>query len=246
MGKLVYCVFHARAARRTRRIPAGVDGGPIVVVCQGHLCAATSNIDAPALAPTVERILAFERVVNSLFATRTVVPMRFGSLVESDEKVERYLTTQAAFFEERLHALSGCVEFGLRLSARPEAHHAKTVGRRKDVSPGRAYLEKRAAQLDGKRKSLSSAYRKLLRYQRALRGLYGRMQILEPFTKTLPPAGGLGIRRNVTATEPETISAAFLVARQNAESFRKRIEEMSDPESHGLVGPWPPYSFAAR
>ncbi|MGI5865609.1 MAG: GvpL/GvpF family gas vesicle protein [Myxococcales bacterium] len=255
MRRLLYCVFFGSERDRLRRL-RGVDDRPVALVSRGRLCAATSLIADAPLVPTIERIQAYERVVEAYFADRSVIPMRFGSILESREQVCRFLEERAEVFGSQLKELEGCVEMGIRLVVGPSAgssnlqRESKPAARRPaPPGSGRAYLEARAKRLPPDEGPVE-------RYRRAFQGLFTRLKVelSSPLRLIVEADGKLRLAEGVGAEgltgsgeAPQSLSLAFLVPRERVEAFRAAFERMGDDAAgSSLSGPWPPYSFVAR
>jgi hypothetical protein len=267
--RLLYCVFFG-GGRRKLPAPPGVDGRPVTPVCHRGLCAVSSEVEDGPLASTVERILAYEGVVEAFFAERTVVPMRFGSILASEAEVARHLEERASDLRAQLRDLSGCAEMGIRVLALPEGRaETGSAGRSRSQPPpapgsGHAYLRARAqtfrqddrldmAASDGRAGDVVEQYR------RALHGLFSRLQVEAPMPVRLVVGMGGKFRVETRGegmsggpVSPEdaarrgVLSVSFLVPRGQVGAFRRAFEEMGQgPEMSRLSGPWPPYSFVA-
>ncbi|MBI5545859.1 MAG: GvpL/GvpF family gas vesicle protein, partial [Deltaproteobacteria bacterium] len=185
MTSLLYCVFRRPRRRKLEGPLRGVDGRPVRRVAHGELCAATSPVAEAPLAPTLPRIQAYERVVEALFSKRTVVPMRFGSTLESERHVARYLKEHSALFRERLRELSGCVEMGIRVtvpapSTAVAPKRERPSGARAEPGSGREYLEARARRGRPVRASGAPLGELVARYRSAFEGLFTKVQVEPP------------------------------------------------------------------
>ena len=257
MKRLLYCVFLGSERERLRRL-RGVDARPVGLVSSGRLCAATSSIADAPLVPTLDRIQAYARVVEAYFADRSVIPMRFGSILESRDQVCRFLEERAAVFEAQLRELEGCVEMGIRVMAGPstagrgEPRDERRTATRRPAAPGsgRAYLEARA-------KHLPPDEGPVERYRRALQGLFTRLEVELPAPLRLSVGAdgklrleaGVGAEQLVAAgAGPQAaVSLAFLVPKDRVEAFRSVFERLGgEATGSRLSGPWPPYSFVAK
>lgn len=257
MKRLLYCVFLGSERERLRGL-RGVDARPVGLVSRGRLCAATSSIAAAPLVPTLERVQAYERVVEAYFADRSVIPMRFGSILESREEVCRFLEERATVFAAQLEEIEGCVEMGIRVVFGPSAaNRGKPKSERRPTTKtpaapgsGRAYLEARA-------KHLPPDEGPVERYRRAFQGLFTRLEVELPAPlrlivgadgKLRLAAGAGADQLAARGARPQgALSLAFLVPRERVEAFRSAFERMGDEATGSyLSGPWPPYSFVAK
>lgn len=256
MKWLVYALFRGatskarmRSLHKARmRSLHGPDARPVEIVTQNDLCAAVSPADDAPIAPTVERILDYERVVEALFRKADLIPMRFGSILESDEAVAGFLRQRAAHVRDQLRAIDGCVEMGVRVVAgQPRAPKTRNEGQRQATTsakgPGRAYLQSRARHL-GPDEGPSASLEEVDRCREAVRGLYTQAKVGAPASLKVTADSGGAFR---LAYDPSDtgISLSFLVPRKRLAAFRRALgalgkrERMTCPVS----GPWPPYSF---
>jgi hypothetical protein len=261
--RLLYCVFLG-SGKQPRPGLQGVDGQPVELMARGGLCAATSPFPSAPLVPTLDRVQTYERVVEALFTERTLVPMRFGSILESEAQVARFLRERSPTFKAQLRELAGCVEMGLRIMAPSPAPSRKTRAARRSGSgkaPGRAYLEARARQ--DRPSSDQGPPADLGRlsdlYRSAFQGLFTRVKVESPVHLRLvvEPGGRLrldsasGFRDSGRGLAGNTLdrgalSLAFLVPRSKVRAFRRAFSRIGQDRAQSrLSGPWPPYSFVA-
>src|SRR5436309_2697505 len=103
----------------------------------------TDHEDLPPQ-PSEDDLWRHESVVEELMERSTVLPMRFGTNVADDVKLQEILDERRGEFEALIEGLRGAVELGVRaqlpLVVRESAGAAAVAG---GVGPGRAYLLER-------------------------------------------------------------------------------------------------------
>ena len=114
MSCLFYCISHNPGPELAGPL-SGVAGRPVYQVADRRLRAAVSRINRADLTPDLPRVRAYERVVSSCHRRGTVVPMRYGCVVEQESQVMEMLSAQGSHYEALLQELEGCVEMGLRV-----------------------------------------------------------------------------------------------------------------------------------
>jgi len=211
MSVLVYAISTDDA-----RAPASSE---LHEICAAGLRALAEPVAARPPAD-IEQLVRYEETVETIMQSHTILPMRFGSVLDSADQVRELLRTRASEFQSTLEHLAGAIEYGLRVSAPHEPSDSdddRTYG-----GPGETYMRRRLAQ-------------------------QSRSQELRAWLDS--ELGGLVRDCNYRAMpDAETsLSAAFLVDRLLEHDFRDRVTEISKTTDHGLSwsGPWPPYSFAA-
>jgi len=133
-------------------LPAGVDGGAVRMLAEQGLAAAVSAVpereesatvgsrpvatagtslagqaSRGTFAPTIPRAMAFARVVEALHAAGTVLPMRYGCLLDAPDEVMELLRRRRGEFLASLDRLEGCAEMGIRVLL-PEVEAEKGTG----------------------------------------------------------------------------------------------------------------------
>ena len=110
MKYLVHCIFRADASAP----PAGF-AGQLRVLEEDGLAAAVMSW--PEEEPSVDtvRLVAYEEAIARIHATRTVIPLRFGCVVEGESEVHRLMREHRAEYQQLLAQWEGLTEMGLRL-----------------------------------------------------------------------------------------------------------------------------------
>jgi len=242
------CLFYCISRRPGPEFAApllGVGGGPVYQVAHHRLRAAISRVNRADLSPDIPRVRAYARVVLSCHRQDTVIPMRFGCVVEQESQVIQLLDEHGPQYEALLQELEGCVEMGLRVLLPSGPWAAVTpggpAGSREVAGPppdppanpnrlGLAYLTARKAHYASQDR-WTTAYRQAAQRCR------------EQFT-------GLYVNCKTEAPSPRLplLSLYFLTPRRQVESFRRAFRRLSAAEPARLLlsGPWPPYNFVTR
>jgi hypothetical protein len=195
------------------------------VVTAHGLAAVVARVEETSWAPTVSAVLAFEKVVEAVYARQPVIPLRYGCLMESEIAILRLLEDHHEEYEALLDRLGGMTEMGIRVlcPARPRLFSKSSL------SPGAAYLaslRKRYSSGD----SLAPEEAELAdRFGDLLRGCYTEQ------------------RREISPAEQgRLLSLYFLTPKTGVEQFRNQARLISPHAGTKLLfsGPWPPYNFA--
>lgn len=260
MSVLLYgIVFTAPRDGSLPPMPAsGVGNAQVRLIEANGLGAAVSTVDSPALTPTVERALAYARVIESLHVDRTVLPMRYGSVLGSESHVVELLRAHGETYAGMLQGLIGCVEMGVRIltcarpstgSGRPELVERRGATSTNDGSlrcaecradgwgplAGMTYLTRRQAFYAEQDRCMHEAAATVQRLGAALAGLFLKCEA-EPSPTV--------VARSISGGA--LVGVHFLVKRNMLASFRMAFRRMERAERARLLlsGPWPPYNFA--
>ena len=115
-------------------------GPPVALeeIRQGDLCGIFARRGDRE--PTLGALERHERVVEDLMGVRTLLPARFGSVLDGEDELRALLADRAEEFVAALETVRGRVEIGVR--ARP-----RSVPDVPAPATGRAYVERKLARL---------------------------------------------------------------------------------------------------
>jgi hypothetical protein len=237
--RAVYVYGVLRAAERESAAATGVTGASVRTVEHGELAALVSDLEGGELMAARE-VRAHWRVVEAASKAATVIPVRFGTVMASDQAVvEQLLAPQAERLTGHLQALAGQVQLGVKGEYEEDALLREVVREAPAVK----------------------ALRERVRTLPDAAGYYDRIRLGELVAAEVERRRGqdtgLALERlaphaRATKTnEPKTASGAFdlafLVARDGIDPFSAAVGELSDAlgERVGIryIGPLPPYSF---
>ena len=211
MSILLYAI-----SRDDARAPAAKE---LQEICSAGLRALAEPVQEP-LTADLEELVHYEETVEAVMQRHTILPMRFGSVVDDEQEVRELLKARAREFATALAQLDGAVEFGVQASMTIDSGPAGARGSAAP-GPGESYMRAR------------------LREQQCRHDLQTWLDA---------ELDGL-VRRSVYRVTPVSgagsISAAYLVDRAGADEFLQRVEQLEATAGHTLSwsGPWPPYTF---
>jgi hypothetical protein len=234
----VYGVL-AEAEQRTVSV-AGVEGAQVRTVAHEGLAALVSDLDAEALTAAKE-VRAHWRVLEEAARDVTVLPVRFGTVMEGDDAVRtRLLEPNAERLGALLRELSGRVQLSLKADYEQEELLRAVVAE----SPHVAALRERLKRLPEEA------------------GYYDRIRLGELVSAEIDRVRQEDRARALDRLEPLAVSAreedvsgvegafnlAFLVDRDRLGPFSAAVRGFAEEAGERLriryVGPLPPYSFA--
>jgi hypothetical protein len=219
---------------------AGVQGVTVRTVELDGLAALTSDLRDGALAAARE-VRAHWSVLDEAAKTGTVLPTRFGTVLESAEAVRTHLLEPNA---ERLHELLAAMAGRVQLNLKGDYDEERLLPELVKQSPAISGLRDKLRELRG-----DAGYYERIRLGELVAGEVARrreadtqqaLDLLAPLavdTRTEPPA--------------QLYSAyklAFLVERDRQDDFTLAVDRLAaqhaDCVAIRYVGPLPPYSFA--
>jgi hypothetical protein len=212
----------------------GLEGTDIQVLCYNDIGAVISQTAATEMQPSEADIWQHEAILESLMADRSVLPVRFGTILADESAVHAALSSHYDSFAADLKRVRGHVELGLRViwdndESEPGGYSPGNGTRPSDGS-GRAYI---SAMLEAERKQKEHR-------EQAHAFAEG---IHTPLARLCA-----GSNRRTLVTPRLLLTSSYLVDLDQVETFRREVETLSSehPELHLLcTGPWPPFSFVS-
>jgi len=218
---------------------SGVEGADVTTVEHAGLAALISRVRADALAAAKE-LRAHWRVLEEASLHATVVPVRFGTVMASEQALrEEFLERDVQRLRELLDKLNGRVQ----LIVKAEYDEERLLRDVVEASPAVAALRERVRALPG-----DAGYYDQIRLGELVAGEVARrreadtrlaLDVLEPHA--------VAAREEQATSRNSAFNLAFLVDRDAEESFGIAVAGLSttlgDRIDIRFLGPLPPYSF---
>jgi hypothetical protein len=214
MSLVVYAITDAPAAN-SGSVRTVEHGDSLRTVEHGGLAAVVSEHDG-ASADRSE-VFDYERVMERLMAERTILPMRFGSVLADEREVRAVLSDRAEELHAGLERVRGAVELSLRAGWREPPERITAAG------PGTAYMLDRVA-LERRARALADRLDPLGALARDMRRRIAR-------DDDLPVRDAYLVDRGRVTAFTDSI---------------KQLDERHGDIELVCTGPWPPYSFASE
>jgi hypothetical protein len=214
---------------------AGVDSAPVGTVQHAGLSALVSPIRRTELRAADVR--AHWRVLEDAFAHATVLPVRFGTVMESEDEVrDRLLEPDKERLVELLAAMDGLIQLNVRgrydedTLLRAVLRESRPLARLRDRAERSGTLADQVA--------LGQQVEQEIERRRAMDATMVR-QALDPLAVAA---------RDESVRHPDAFNIAFLVARDGTDGFGAGVSQLRDKIGERIelsyVGPTPPFSFA--
>ena len=222
-------------------LPSVGDGDAKVrLATRGGLSALISEVMLNRPLGKREDLLAHERVLEAVAGDRTVLPMRFGSVVRTEEAVvDELLAPHHEHFESVICELSGLVQFTIRGRYVDSAHLREIVQEDAEIRELRAALQ----EVDDE-----AGYADRLRMGELVNEAVERKRAAdaETLVEALKP-GVVATAGHQVAGEDGAVDMAFLVERQRRAEFERAVDELGEQWRERvrlrLIGPLAPYDF---
>jgi hypothetical protein len=211
----------------------GFEGSMIRNVPWRKLSAVVSSVAESEFRPTAENVLLHESVVEAVRRDGKALPVRFGTIVESDASLRHALDERHDVLLADLERLGDKVELGVTVLWQPPAVAAPegpsdSLQASDTAGAGTTYLYA------------------LLNEHRRERALRDKAQALADELNELVQPHTLDQRLAILPVPRLAIRATYLLETEQSSAFLKAAGKARErhPDLRYLVsGPWPPYSF---
>lgn len=237
MAEYVYGIVETSAKPPAAR---GIADAPLRLISGETACALVSELTAEELRLGREEMLAHARVLEEALANGTVLPMRFGVLMESpDEVKERLLDDHSSELTEQLERFQDHVEMNVRGVYVEETLMREIV--REDERIARLREMVRGYPEDAtyaRRMELGELVARAIERKRDVDAGY-IIDVLTPYS--------VAYEVGTPPHERVALNAAFLVSRHRLEEFDGALDEVAREQADRIrfksTGPLPPHSF---
>lgn len=223
------------AALERDATPALIDCGPVLVIA--------SATDEEEVLSTRRFMLGHARALEQLMTAGPALPMRFGLVAPSAERVAAAIAAQAEALAAKLDDLDGAAEFGVRIDWRRELAFSRLMDSEADLTAARDKLAKRTAQ--------ESHYARI-DFGRAVEGRLDekRREAASRLAARLRPFARAAVVQSA-ALDPEgdlpVLKADYLVDLSRRAALTAELDAIEAEDdallSIKLVGPAPAYNF---
>ncbi|HWE34533.1 MAG TPA: GvpL/GvpF family gas vesicle protein [Solirubrobacteraceae bacterium] len=233
MTEYVYGIVEASAPGPSG---TGIGGAPLRLIEGDGAAALVSAVRESEVQLGREELLAHARILSDALERGTVLPMRFGVVMERPDEVrDRLLAEHSAQLREQLQALAGKVEIELRATYDESTLMREVVRDHPDIA---RLAERGDAAPYGERIELGQRVAEAIAraQERDTRDIVEVLSQVAVDVAVRPPGH-----------ERVACSASFLVERERLSEFDRVLDAFADGQGGRLRfkynGPLPPHSF---
>jgi hypothetical protein len=243
MPKLIYAILENPTDKAaTATLIAGVSGifgAQLYLVSNQNISALVSNFNTGVNSWTRENALEFAQIIERFFGKTNLLPVRFGTVVESDEVISKLLQSHFDAFQNNLKKVENKSEFGIKvlwdygkikndMMNKPEVTGVKSGDYFSKSTATANYLFEKI-----KKNKLEDA---ILNYVD---------DFIETVNHRLNPIP-FEAKFKKMVSDSIMLDAVFLIENDKHRQFKDMVVSLGEHFS-GLqfliTGPWPPYSF---
>jgi hypothetical protein len=218
----------------------GVAGASVRVVSDDGTAALVSDLADRQLELGRDEVLTHARVLEEALQRGTVLPMRFGVVLEGDEEVKaRVLEPHATELRDQLARFSGRVEVNIRATYEEEIVMREVLAENQQIASLREAIR-------GKPED-ATYYQRIELGERVAEAVERKRELdAEQIVAALSVAAD-AVEVSPPAHERVAVNASFLVARDRLKEFDEVLDAFAEGQGGRLrfkyTGPLPPHSF---
>ncbi|MCG2712400.1 MAG: GvpL/GvpF family gas vesicle protein [Candidatus Omnitrophica bacterium] len=249
-GKYIYCII-AKEAQKPQSfglLGIGGRGDPLYTICFNELAAVVSDSPIKKYPVARENLIPHELAIEEVMKAYTVLPVRFATIAEDEEKVKKILEKNHDKFLNLLKDMEGKKELGVK--AIFSAKGGPASGGKEDIYGYilDKYTDIKALKEKLQRLPLEKTYYERMEIGQKVEAALEREKSIckEDILNKLSPLA-LKTKINNNYGERMIINAAFLVESDREEDFDQKIQELDeiygDKVKFKYVGTLPPFNF---
>lgn len=238
-GKYIYCIIASNEAQSFGPLGIGGRGDELRTILYDDISAVVS--DSPVISYSVSRenMLTYERAMEEVMKKYTVLPVRFNTIAEDEDKVKKILEREHDRFVDLLKNMEGKRELGLKAIFKEELIYKELLEKYEDIRRLKEALSSEPQaktyylRMEVGRKVEAALQKEKDTYKEEI---LNTLIPLSRDTKVNTPYGELMI-----------ISAAFLVEKRREAEFDQNVQALADRYGDKIkfkyVGTLPPFNF---
>src|SRR3989454_8334885 len=240
-GVYVYCIIECAEPRIFGKIGIGGRGDDVYTVQYRDLAAVVSQAALQVYDPTRENALTHERVNEVVMVDNgfTPVPMGFGTVFKTEEDTVEFLKDTYDALRDVLQKMKDKLEFGLKVNWDRDSVLAEVEQENEELRRLKAEIETNQQ---------SSTYFARMQLGRLVEQALAEKS--EAYVREIYESlqdSVIASRSNKVIGDRMIMNAAFLVGRDKANLFDKKVQDVGKrfegKLSFKYTGPWPPYNF---
>lgn len=240
-GKYIYCIIGINETKTFGPIGIGERGDEVYTICFNGIAAVASNSPIKRYSVSRENAMAHEKAIEEVMKEHTVLPVRFCTITEDEEKIKRILEKEYNRFIGLLKDMEDKKELGLKAMFKEGIIYKYILEKYKDI---RVLKEKLMALPAEKayyqRMEIGEMVEDALQKEREI---YKKniLNILSPL------AVKVKINHGYDKWMILILNSAFLVEKNKEAEFDQKVQELDakygDKIKFKYIGTLPPFNF---
>jgi hypothetical protein len=243
MEKMIYTiVFEKNNPGKLNALLSGIktiDGERLYAVVFDEISSVVSDMNRVDLITDKSHAIAFAGVIETLEQHFALLPMRYGSMMESNLSIQKMLEKNYPEFRQNLLKVENKSEFGLKIFC-----DARKLKKELGIKSEKETARRPVSEI--KNSVFREYVDKKLKEHRIEELLLSYVDsIIAEFTEVLARLNAVNKFKKMT-TETNIIDAVFLLEKDKKGELVQTVEDLQCKHpglNFTLTGPWPPYNF---
>ncbi len=237
-GKYLYCVIGTSTSRTFGPLGIGERGDELHTASFNDIAAVTSNCPVVTYSLSRQNLLAHEKAIEEVMKEYTVLPIRFSTIAESEDKVKLILEKEYDNLKDLLNKLEGKKELGLKAIFKEDIYNY-ILEKYQDIKALKVKIETLP---------LEKVYYQRMEIGRMVEAALQKEKEVckEDILNNLSPLSW-EIKTNNTYGERMILNAAFLVEKHKEKDFDHEVSQLDVKYSNRInlkyVVIVPPFNF---
>lgn len=237
-GKYIYCIIET-GGKSEQFGPLGIGGrGDLVyTICFNNIAAVVSDAPIKKYSVAREYLISHEQAIEEVMKSYTVLPVRFATIAENEDKVRKILEKEHNRFVNLLKNMEGKKELGLKAVFKEDVIYREILANHDEIRIQKEKMAREPARpfvLMEIGRQVEAALEEERRKYRE--GILNSLENL-----------ALEVKMNNCYGERMIINAAFLLEETKEAAFDLKINELvgryGDKINFKYVGTVPPFNF---
>lgn len=238
-GKYIYCIIASNKAQSFGPLGVGGRGDELYTVCFNDITAVVSNSPIISYPISRENMIPHEKAIEEVMKAYTVLPVRFCTITEDEEKVKKILEREHDRFADLLKNMEGKKELGLKAVFKEDVIYKEILEKYQDIR----LLKEKIANVPPEK----TYYQRMEIGKLVEQALGEEKEICKKDILDTLSCLAADVKINNTYGELMVINAAFLVEKQKESEFDHKIEELGEKYKDKIkfkyTGTLPPFNF---
>ncbi len=245
MEKLIYAILSSNEDTETLTAHLsdmkGISGAELSVVRYGTIAAIISDIRRTELIADQSNAIAYAGVIEALVKSYALLPVRFGSVMESNDAISKMIERNDPDIRSNLQKVDGKQEFGLRIFCVSSVLRAELI-EKSELEVKNPPLSEKEITYSASREWVNKKLKEH-RFEELL--LVYVDSVITQITSLLSRLNAVSdFKKMVSATH--IVDAVFLLEKDKQNDLVDAVKALQSQHpglTFILTGPWPPYSF---
>jgi hypothetical protein len=238
-GKYIYCVMESGGPQSFGPFGIGGRGDQLHTICFNGVAALVSDAPLGKYRVSRENSLAHEKAIETAMAEYTVLPVRFATVAEDEEKVKIILEKEHDRFKDLLDNIKNKTELSLKAIFKEEVIYKYILEKYEDIRVLKGKIATLAPEKShSQRREIGRMVEEALQREKEI--------VRDDIINILSPQAA-EVKTNDTYGELMIINAAFLVEKEKEADFDRQVQQLggkyAGKATFKYVGPLPPFNF---